>query len=293
MANKQTEVSVKDFKRKLVSEIPDHNELTKLMQFLENDLYLFDTEKIPIYKYLELSGNDTFIDGVKKQKFIFDRTVFVPTEKKAFIIYNPKSDTTKYASLPNSVEDFRVVNEFLDKSNFSVDTTDRVILKNAPIDKVQKMFAKVNKWADELEMRKEKGLLFVYYSGHGESDGKSTFIVDPAGNVLDFTSMIGGSTGIGLHTNIFVVAILDCCRVRQKARSDFLPTVGQYYIYYAVEHGSAAISRSDVGPSEFTNDVMKLLNSTPKPIIPDLFSSLPFMDKGGSMCVNLAYKIRN
>jgi len=149
----------------------------------------------------------------------------------------------------------------------------------------------------------KKGLLVVYYSGHGMINDGVTSIVCGDGQFFPLPTVINCANkkapfGIGLsvYSNLMVVVFMDCCRVIPKAISEPEPVSGQYFIYYAVDVGTPASSGSkDPGSlSVFSKGLLDLftksLQEHKKIEIPGALSSLKFSDRGATMSVDIAHK---
>jgi len=164
-----------------------------------------------------------------------------------------------------------------------------------------------DKWAKKFTSgdHPEKGLLFVYYSGHGQIANNITNIICPDGQLFPLplaifcpnkNSFNDFGIGITVVPNTMAVVFMDCCRLLPKNEGEEALSKGEYYIYYAVEPGKAASTTSGDGAiSEFTKKVLHLfenqMSDRQKIIIPDdLLSELTQMEQGGSMKVDLAAK---
>jgi len=149
----------------------------------------------------------------------------------------------------------------------------------------------------------EKGLLVIYYSGHGQIANNVTNIICEDGQLFPLPLAVYCPNknsfkefGIGITTlpNTMVLVFMDCCRLLPKGGEDDNLTTGEFYIYYAVKPGTAASTSSGEGAiSEWTKKVLSLfakqLGETGKILIPDNLD-LDNMDKGGSLKIDLAGK---
>lgn len=116
------------------------------------------------------------------------------------------------------------------------------------VSEIQQVFDKLKTWAKGLYSSNKLGLLFIYYLGHGVTDGNITNIVDQNGEFFPLPLEINCNDdsyprgkGISLETNVMVILMMDCCRVfNLKSNSNRFAVDGENYIFYAEKSGDAA-----------------------------------------------------
>jgi len=164
------------------------------------------------------------------------------------------------------------------------------------------------KWARPLTSgeKMQKGLLFIYYSGHGMIANNVTNIICQDGKyfplplVVNCVNKKNSAFGMGIAAlpNVMCIVVMDCCRLLPKGgEDDEEPVGGQYYMYYAVQPGAAASTNSNPGAiSKFTKEVLeisqKALEESQKLEFPDALDNLKYSEKGSSMKVNIAGKAK-
>jgi len=218
---------------------------------------------------------DVLQDKIKT--YLDDR--FLPTKKKAILIGNTdykRRGTEGFDPLGSPEKDVLHVEEFLSKyCHFEPTSIDRRF--NPSREDMVTMFQKAREWARDLTMKDpdnpERGLVFIYYSGHGIIDKKGhTCIVctderpfsavlaatckDKNAYVLEEEPKKTFGMGITAMPNVMVVMILDCCRVETKGLSSLEPIEGQFQVYYATGKGGAASAGQKDAASVFTTRLL-------------------------------------
>jgi len=202
-----------------------------------------------------------------------------------------------------------------EQANFDDANVEKLVDKEDSV--LKEKFDELRKWAKsltyDLEKNEErnpadlkKGLLVIYYSGHGMIMDGITNIVTPSGAYFPLPLLIHCANkkapcGIGLsvYSNVMVVVFMDCCRVLPKAASDPEPVSGQYIIYYAVEVGTPASagSKEPGSTSAFTKGLLdifaKELAETQKIEIPAALCTLKYSERGATMSCDITFKRRN
>jgi len=284
------------------------------MEYLELT-HKFHSGKITLMDYITVCDGKDLLSGIKEAKAKFDSEHFVPDEKRAILIGNKtyKSSPLNLPNLDSVSTDLKKMEAFLtEQANFDDANVERLIDKDE--NALKHTFEELRKWAKsmthDLETNEEKkpsemkkGLLFIYYSGHGMIADGVTSIVTPNGSFFPLPVLVHCANGksrhgIGLsvYPNVMVVVFMDCCRVFPKGAHDPEPVSGQYYIYFAVEVGTPAASGSKSAGtmSVFTKELLdlfgKALTETKKVEIPSALRSLKFSEKGATMSCDIAYK---
>jgi len=242
-------------------------------------------------------------------KKTYETQHFVFHQKKAILIGNRSYNHEKSGQkdLPSAHDDVDAMKDFLLKRcNFDRKDVDTFYDKGH--ETLKKAFLELrDNWARNLTSgdRAEKGLLFVYYSGHGQISNNVTNIICPDGELFPLPLAIycpnknnykDFGIGITVLANTMAVVFMDCCRLLPKNDGEDALSKGEYYMYYAVEPGKAASTTSGEGAiSEYTKKVLRVfeqqLLERQKIIVPDdLLSELTQMEQGGSTKVDLAAK---
>jgi len=303
---KKLEMTSKQFmSRLIIKEVPG-KEVDELMEFMEISGHVKDN-KITLQDYLTLCGNLATVEAVRRSRKLFDQLHFVPAVKKAILIgnksYLPESNMKDLASADNDVG--AMYDYLMKKCNFERKDIEQHF--DADEATLKKVFADArDKWAKPLTSgeKMQKGLLVVYYSGHGMLGNNVTNIICPDGKLFPLPLVIhcankkNSAYGVGISTlpNVMCIVIMDCCRVAPKGGVDEEePIDGQYYIYYAVQPGVAASTDSSPGAiSTFTREVLDIFDkeftTVQKIQFPDALDKLRYSEKGSSMRVDLTFK---
>jgi len=239
------------------------------------------------------------------------------TKKRAILIGNKtyKASAHGLSNLDSVGTDIKKMEAFLtEQANFEDANLERFIDKD--VDTLKARFEDLRKWAkglthnlDANEEKKpsemKKGLLFIYYSGHGMIMDGVTNVVCGDGSFFPLPALIHCANrksphglGLSVYPNLMVVVFMDCCRVFPKAAADPEPVGGQYYIYYAVAVGTPASAGSkDPGSmSLFSKGLLDLftkdLQEHKKIEIPKSLNMLKYSERGATMSVDIAHKCR-
>jgi len=301
----------KKFKSALIEKDVPGREVEEILDFLNSDGYLTDGVISFDEGFKRLVGKSSdVIESIRKMKKIYDTQHFVFHQKRAILIGNKCYDHEKSGQkdLPSAHDDVDAMKDFLTK-HCNFDRKDVDTLYDKDHETVKKSFLELrDKWAKKLTSGEnpEKGLLFVYYSGHGQISNNVTNIICPDGQLFPLPLAIfcpnkncykDFGIGITVVPNTMVVVFMNCCRLLPKNDGEEALSKGEYYIYYAVEPGKAASTSSGKDAiSEFTKKVLQLfenqIKDRQKIIVPDdLLSSLTQMEQGGTTKVDIAAKI--
>jgi len=300
----------KKFKSALIERDVPGKEADEIMDFLNGDGYVADAVMSFEEGFKRLVGKSSdVIEAIRKMKKTYDTQHFVFHQKRAILIGNKCYDHEKSGQkdLPSAHDDVDAMKDFLIK-HCNFDRKDVDTLYDKDHETVKKSFLELrDKWAKKLTSgdRPEKGLLFVYYSGHGQIANNVTNVICPDGTLFPLPLAIfcpnknsykDFGIGITVVPNTMAVVFLDCCRLLPKNDGEEALSKGEYYIYYAVEPGKAASTSSGEGAiSEFTKKVLHLfenqLQDRQKIVVPDdLLSDLTQMEQGGTTKVDIAAK---
>jgi len=298
------------FQTSLVEKGVTGKESDEILDFLNGDGYIVEGAISFEEGYKKLVGKSTDpIEAIRRMKKTYDNQHFVFHKKRAILIGNKCYDHEKSGQkdLPSAHDDVDAMRDFLIKHcNFDKKDVDTLYDKDHEEVK-KKLIDTRDNWAKKLVSgdRPEKGLLFVYYSGHGQITNNVTNIICPDGQLFPLPMAIfcpnknsfkDFGIGITVVPNTMVVLFMDCCRLLPKNDGEEPLSKGEYYIYYAVGPGKAASTSSGEGAiSEFTKKVLYLfenqLQERQKIIIPDdLLSELTQMEQGGTTKVDIAAK---
>jgi len=292
-------------------EIPGY-EMDQILHFLESDGYVTVDGNIMFgADYYKLVGTSSDpVEAIRKMKKQYDSENFVFHQKRAILIGNKKYDPESgQKELPTAHKDVDTMLDILtNKCNF--EREDIETLFDRDWDELNRVLKNTrDNWAKKLVRsdpdHPEKGLLFVYYSGHGQIANNVTNIICRDGRLFPLPLAVSCpnknnfkefGTGITVEPNTMAVVFMECCRLLQKGGSDDEPLKGEYYIYYAVDAGKAASTSSDQGDnSEFTKKISRVfetkLKDRKKVLVPtEVQSEFEYMDKGGIHKVDLAAK---
>jgi len=255
-----------------------------------------------------VGGAGNAVDAIRKAKKIYDDAHFVPTVKRAILIGHKKYlPSSNMKDLSSAHDDVKAVYDFLhQKCNF--DLADIKQYYDTSEEELKQVFADVReKWAKKLTSgdKMQKGLLFIYYSGHGILGNHVTNIICPDGKTFPLplvlhcankNNSLGYGIGIATIPNVMALAFMDCCRVTPKGGNEEEELInGQYYIYYAVQPGVAASTDSTPGAvSAFTKKFLATFNTEleEKGMIqlPEALDEHKYIEKGGSLKVDIAIK---
>jgi len=253
-----------------------------------------------------VGGAGDVLESLRKKRKQFNDTHFVPNEKRAIFIGNKEYEpSSNQKNLDSAEEDAVETHDFMvKKCNF--ERKNVKIMHNANKEELTEEFKKTREWANKLTSgeKMQKGLLFVYYSGHGMIKDSVTSIICPDGQLFPLPLVINCANkknsafglGIANNPNIVVICVMDCCRILAKGGEDEEElTKGEYHIFYAVQPGTAA-SGSSSGMSKFTKDVLEELGSKlekeKKLDFPECMDKFTYCEKGGVLHVNIAAKAK-
>jgi len=300
----------KKFKSALIEKDIPGREVDDILDFLIGGEYLVDGFVSFEEGYKRLVGKSSDpIESIRKMKKTYDTQHFSYHQKRAILIGNKCYDHEKSGQkdLPSAHDDVDAMKDFLiQHCNFEKKDVDTLYDKDHEELK-RKLLEIRDKWAKKLTSgdRPEKGLLLVYYSGHGQIANNVTNIICPDGQLFPLplaifcpnkNSFKDFGIGITVVPNTMAVVFMDCCRLLPKNDGEDALSKGEYYIYYAVEPGKAASTSSGEGAiSEFTKKVLNLfgnqLKERQKITIPDdLLGDLTQMEQGGTTKVDIAAK---
>jgi len=165
------------------------------------------------------------------------------------------------SNLVGAEKDGESMKNFLKKK--SIFKSDEIIhLHNPWIEDIEEEMNKIKQTASQLSKSAQHGLFFIYYSGHGVTEGSTTHIYSPDD---EFYPIEDNLRNFSKSPNSMFIGILDCCRTINKKGLSVQQTKqpGQLFLLHCSPPNTAALSLQE--GSLVTTSFLKHLQNSTKP----------------------------
>jgi len=261
--NNDNEVSLTEFSNFFDGDSSPESCITKKLVIKRKKQELSSSRKSSLVK-AELTKEEEQENSEKLafiESLVGRETVFVPRVRRALIISVSNYELTGMSNLVGAEKDGESVKNFLKKN--SIFKSDEIIhLHNPWIEDIEEEMNKIKQTASQLSKSAQHGLFFIYYSGHGVTEGSTTHIYSPDD---EFYPIEDNLRNFSKSPNSMFIGILDCCRTINKKGLSVQQTKqpGQLFLLHCSPPNTAALSLQE--GSLVTTSFLKHLQNSTKP----------------------------